>query len=316
MSQSMPKWSPWTSKRLNAGYFNCAEKRLTAQKPRPRLTRPTAETSGLSGFVALAPESWPASLVQTVPPLATRSRALRELALFAGAGGGILGGLLLGWRTVCAVERDPYCRSVLLARQRDGILPRFPIWDDISTFDGKPWDGSVEVVSGGFPCQDISSSGTRRGITGERSGLWTEMLRVVCEVRPRFVFVENSSELVGRGLGRVLGDLASSGFDARWACIPAAYGGAPQGRDRVWIVADARGLGRQARSQRNVKKQASERRAYAHGLAEAQYRTRQAQAIFRGMDDALAHRLDRLRASGNGQVPAVAELAWETLING
>jgi len=84
---------------------------------------------------------------------------VNELALFAGAGGGILGGHLLGWRTVCAVEWEPYPASVLVARQNDKILPPFPIWDDVQTFDGKPWQGIVDVVSGGFPCQDISAAG-------------------------------------------------------------------------------------------------------------------------------------------------------------
>ena len=84
---------------------------------------------------------------------------MNELALFAGAGGGILGGHLLGWRTVCAVEWEPYPASILCARQNDGILPPFPIWDDIQTFDGRPWRGIVQVVSGGFPCQDISAAG-------------------------------------------------------------------------------------------------------------------------------------------------------------
>jgi DNA (cytosine-5)-methyltransferase 1 len=80
---------------------------------------------------------------------------MNELHLFAGAGGGILGGILLGHTTVCAVEIEPYPRKVLLQRQRDGILPKFPIWDDVCTFDGKPWRGSVDVICGGFPCQDI-----------------------------------------------------------------------------------------------------------------------------------------------------------------
>ena len=97
---------------------------------------------------------------------------MRELHLFAGAGGGILGGMLLGHTTVGAVEIEPYCRRVLLQRQRDGILPKFPIWDDVCTFDGKPWRGKVDVVCGGFPCQDISVAGKGTGITGERSGLW------------------------------------------------------------------------------------------------------------------------------------------------
>lgn len=164
---------------------------------------------------------------------------LREIALFAGAGGGILGGKLLGWRTICAVEFDPYAASVLLARQNDGLLPPFPIWDDVRTFDGRPWRGRVDVVSGGFPCQDISVAGQGAGIDGERSGLWSEMARIIGEVRPRYAFVENSPALVTRGLGRVLGDLAALGYDCRWTVLGAADVGAPHKRDRIWIVADA-----------------------------------------------------------------------------
>ena len=151
---------------------------------------------------------------------------MNELALFAGAGGGILGGHLLGWRTVCAVEWEPYPASVLCARQNDGFLPPFPIWDDIQTFDGRPWRGIVDVVSGGFPCQDISAAGKGAGIDGERSGMWREMARVVSEVRPRFVFVENSPMLVTRGLERVLGDLTEIGYDTRWTVMGAADVGA------------------------------------------------------------------------------------------
>ena len=164
---------------------------------------------------------------------------MNELALFAGAGGGILGGHLVGWRTVCAVEWEPYAACVLAARQNDGLLPPFPIWDDVQTFDGRPWRGIVDVVSGGFPCQDISAAGKGAGIDGERSGMWREMARVIHEVRPRFVFVENSPMLTSRGLGTVLGDLASMGFDARWGVLGAADVGAPHQRDRIWILANA-----------------------------------------------------------------------------
>jgi DNA (cytosine-5)-methyltransferase 1 len=166
---------------------------------------------------------------------------MNELALFAGAGGGILGGKLLGWRTVCAVEWEPYPASVLCARQNDGLLPPFPVWDDVQTFDGKPWRGIVDVVSGGFPCQDISAAGKGAGIDGERSGMWGEMARIIHEVRPRFVFVENSPMLTSRGLGRVLGDLASMGFDAKWGVLGAADVGANHKRDRIWICAKWRG---------------------------------------------------------------------------
>jgi len=167
---------------------------------------------------------------------------LNELALFAGAGGGILGGHLLGWRTVCAVEWEPYPASVLCARQNDGLLPPFPIWDDVQTFDGKPWRGIVDVVSGGFPCQDISVAGKGAGINGDRSGMWKHMARIIGEVRPRFVFVENSPALITRGLGRVLGDLAALGYDCRWTVLGAADVGANHQRDRFWLVAHAHGI--------------------------------------------------------------------------
>ena len=163
---------------------------------------------------------------------------MNELALFAGAGGGILGGHLLGWRTVCAVEWEPYPASVLCARQNDKILPPFPIWDDVQTFDGKPWRGIVDVVSGGFPCQDISAAGKGTGITGERSGMWREMARIIGEVRPKYAFVENSPMLTVRGLGAVLGDLAEMGFDAKWCVLGAKDVGANHQRDRIWIVAE------------------------------------------------------------------------------
>src|SRR6476469_1241100 len=160
---------------------------------------------------------------------------MRELHLFAGAGGGILGGILLGHTCVCAVELEPYCRKVLLQRQRDGMLPRFPIWDDVRTFDGKPWFGAVDVVCGGFPCQDISWNGKGAGLDGKSSGLWREMARIIGEVRPNYVLVENSPALVFRGGLRVLSDLAGMGYDARWGVVGAYHAGAAHIRKRLWI---------------------------------------------------------------------------------
>ena len=155
---------------------------------------------------------------------------MNELALFAGAGGGILGGHLLGWRCVCAVERDAYAAAVLAQRQNDGCLPAFPIWSDVESFDGRAWRGVVDVVSGGFPCQDISAAGKGAGITGERSGLWKEFARIIGEVGPRFVLVENSPVLTSRGLGVVLGDLAEMGYDVEWGVLGAA--------DAIWDLGD------------------------------------------------------------------------------
>jgi len=180
---------------------------------------------------------------------------VNELALFAGAGGGILAGKLLGWRTVCAVEWEPYAACVLAARQNDGLLPPFPVWDDVQTFDGRPWRGLVDVVSGGFPCQDISVAGKGAGITGERSGMWRHMARIVGEIRPRYVFVENSPALITRGLGVVLSDLAALGYDCKWTVLGAADVGAPHQRDRFWLVADACSGRRSKPSQRQDQQQ-------------------------------------------------------------
>ena len=161
---------------------------------------------------------------------------MNELALFAGAGGGILGGHLLGWRTVCAVEWEPYPASVLCARQNEGVLAPFPIWDDVQTFDGRPWAGIVDVISGGFPCQDISAAGKGAGIDGERSGMWREMARIIGEVRPKYAFVENSPMLTTRGLGTVLRDLAEMGYDAEWGVLGAADVGANHQNDLAAVI--------------------------------------------------------------------------------
>ncbi|MDA3957335.1 DNA cytosine methyltransferase [Oceanispirochaeta sp.] len=161
---------------------------------------------------------------------------MNELALFAGIGGGILGGHLLGWKTVAACEIEDYPRETLLRRQLDGILPKFPIWDDINTLDGKQFRGKIDIVSGGFPCQDISAAGKGAGIDGVRSGLWKQMHRIIDEVRPRFAFMENSPLLTSRGLGTVLGDLAEIGYDAEWCVLGADDIGAPHRRKRIWIL--------------------------------------------------------------------------------
>ncbi len=168
---------------------------------------------------------------------------MNELALFAGAGGGILGGHLLGWTTVCAVERDAYAAQVLAQRQNDGILEAFPIWSDVTTFDGKPWSRIVNVISGGFPCQDISVAGRGAGIEGERSGMWKEFLRIIRDIRSEFVWVENSPMLTSRGLGVVLGDLAEAGYDTEWTCLSAAEVGANHVRDRIWILGHSNDYG-------------------------------------------------------------------------
>ncbi len=238
---------------------------------------------------------------------------MNELALFTGAGGGILGGKLLGWRTVCAVEIDPYARRVLLARQADGCLEPFPIWDDVTTFDGNPWRGRVDVVSGGFPCQDISAAGNGAGINGERSGLWAEFARIIGEVQPAFVWVENSPMLLVRGIDRVLWDLAALGYDARWGVVGACHAGLLHERERCWVLAyPAEGGLQRDISRVNLQSKKTAVRDMGGRVA----RTRDDIPKPYGLRslDGVAEGVDRLRCIGNGQVPAVVALAWETLM--
>jgi len=164
---------------------------------------------------------------------------MNVLALFAGICGferGIRGAIPEA-RVVCYVEQDEYCVEVIRARIRDGLLDDAPIWGDVCSFDGHPWAGSVDCVCGGFPCQDVSLAGRGEGLGGARSGLWWEMLRVIREVGPRLIFVENVPGLLTRGLGDVLGSLAEVGYDASWRCLSAQAVGAPHKRERVWVVA-------------------------------------------------------------------------------
>jgi len=157
------------------------------------------------------------------------------LSLFAGIGGFDLGLARAGMQTVAFCEIDPFACRVLAKH-----WPEVPIYEDIRTLTAD-WLAEMglwpDVICGGFPCQDISFAGKGAGIGGERSGLWREYARLIGEIRPRYVIVENVSALLGRGLGDVLGDLAALGYDAEWHCIPASAVGGFQRRDRAWIIA-------------------------------------------------------------------------------
>jgi DNA (cytosine-5)-methyltransferase 1 len=270
---------------------------------------------------------------------------MRELALFAGAGGGLLASDLLGWRTVCAVEVNDYARSVLLARQNDRSLRPFPIWDDVTTFDARPWRGAVDVVSGGFPCVDISVARAmwgRSGLDGDKSGLWSEYLRVIDECQPRYVFGENSPALKDQGLCRIVRALAERGYVSRWTTLGASDLGFRHARKRLWFFAAhadfARLEGHAWHDRRSPGRQDEERQtpdvavfacpfcgyrmpfddAYgcANCLGEGIDGDDHGSALqpgIAGMDHGVAHRVDRLVAIGNGQVPAVAARAWQLL---
>ena len=244
---------------------------------------------------------------------------LNELALFSGIGGGILGGLLLGWRTVAAIEIEDYPRRVLLQRQADGILPRFPIWDDIKTFNGHEWRGKVDVISGGFPCQDISQSNTTgtgvKTIAGERSGLWSEMARIVGEVRPKYVFVENVPMLVGRGLTRVVSDLAEIRYDAKWIILGASDLGFNHRRKRIWVLATNDNKKRiQRKSQRQILRESRQLwREDLRSIQDILERSDIPKPLIRRMADGVSNGVDILKGVGNAQVPLVAATAWRIL---
>jgi len=161
-------------------------------------------------------------------------RKLRVLDLFSGIGGFSLGlERTGGFETVAFCEIDPFCRRVLAKH-----WPNVRQFHDVTKLRGEDV-GPVDVICGGFPCQDISFAGKGAGLDGERSGLWREYARLIGELRPLYVLVENVAALLSRGLGDVLGDLAALGYDAEWHCIPASAVGAPHRRDRVWILAHA-----------------------------------------------------------------------------
>ena len=170
---------------------------------------------------------------------------VRVLDLFSGIGGFSLGLERAGMQTVAFCEIEPFCRRVL-AKHWPGV----PCYDDIRTLTAERLaaDGVVpDLICGGFPCQDISVAGKGAGLAGERSGLWRHYARLIGELRPRFVIVENVAALLSRGLGDVLGDLAALGYDAEWHCIPASAVGACHRRDRIWILSHPRRVGQPQR---------------------------------------------------------------------
>lgn len=249
---------------------------------------------------------------------------LTNISLFSGAGGLDLGAKLVGgFRTIAYCEFNSYAQGVLKSRIRGGALDDAPIWDDVSTFDGCPWRGRVDVISGGFPCQDVSIAGKQQGVSdGDRSGLWKEYARIIREVGPQFVFVENVTGLLGwGGLGIVLGDLAELGFDAEWEVLSAGQVGAPHERERVWLVAYADGIGRNSlvESKKDLRS-----RIHRQNIAKWVNAPHDILLSMDGViatpmpgvlrvDDGVAEELDGIRLCGNGVVPQASTVAWQKI---
>ena len=210
-------------------------------------------------------------------------------SLFSGAGLLDAGLTSAGFEHKWFCEIDPYCRDILKKR-----WPEADVYEDVRTLGVPP---SVDVIAAGFPCTDISVIGKRAGIGGAKSGLWSEAARIIRELRPQFVIVENVPSLLVRGVNRVLGDLAASGYDAEWDCYPAAAFGAPHVRARVWLVAYPVGF-------RNRLAQETVFAGRQGSFDNAWWETEP--AVCR-VDDGSPNRVDRLRALGNGVVAPIAE---------
>jgi len=266
---------------------------------------------------------------------------MKVLDLFSGIGGFSLGLERAGMKTVAFCEIDKFCRKVLAHH-----WPSIPIYEDIKLLTAQRLndDGiNVDVICGGFPCQDISTAGKGEGLKGERSGLWREYARLIGEIRPRYVIVENVAALLFRGLSDVLGDLASLGYDAEWHCIPASYIGAPHRRDRIWIIAH-RNSDNQSKSiisfddeasrvQSNASNSDSERlqrgeEAGDNGKNWAQSRnqlitgcrgvSRSAWEIEPNVGrvaNGVPARMDRLKSLGNAVVPQIPEILGKAIIS-
>ena len=239
----------------------------------------------------------------------------RVLSLFAGIGGFDLGlERTGGFKTVAFCEIDPFCRRVL-AKHWPGV----PCYEDVRSLTAERLraDGiAVDVICGGFPCQDVSHAGARIGIDGSRSGLWREYARIIGEIRPAYVIVENTGGLTSRGMGRVLGDMAALGLDAWWDRVPASALGAPHPRERIWIVAYPEALRREegqraaAEWRRLVRSwQLDRTNPWASDENNDEVRSG-----FLRIVDGLPNRVDRLGALGNAVVPQIPELIGRAIL--
>ena len=221
---------------------------------------------------------------------------MNVLDLFSGIGGFSLGLERAGMKTIAFCEVDKKCQEVLRKHWKD-----VPIFDDVTTLKGKDIEQTVDVICGGFPCQDISFAGKGAGLEGERSGLWWEFHRLIKEIKPKWAIIENVSALRNRGLDQVLRSLNEIGYDAEWHCITAASIGAPHRRDRIWIIAysNNEGLQGQRKITGRISKELKDP-SYSCWWATEPNVGRVAYGI--------PNRVDRLKQLGNAVVPQIPEL--------
>ena len=228
-------------------------------------------------------------------------------SLFSGIGSCCLGFQRAGFDIKWTVEIDPFCRKIIAKN-----FPEAERFEDVRKV-GAANLSSVDVLSGGFPCQDISLAGPGLGLSGARSGLWSEFYRIIGELRPKYVLVENVQALLGRGMHRVLGDLSEIGYDAEWEVIPASSVGLPQARKRIWIIAYPSG----ERKQRLFESLdfSAVRQGWTGSPEDMQSiidfalvgSHRFPQPLLWRVDERLAHWVDRIHGLGNTVVPQIPE---------
>lgn len=231
----------------------------------------------------------------------TIDKQLTFISLFSGFGGIDLGFERAGMHCVAQVENNEYAQQVLAKH-----WPTVPRFGDIRSIDADDLP-TADVIAGGFPCQDVSTLGPRIGIGGARSGLWGEFARIVRTVRPRYVFVENVSDLLRRGGQRVFGDLAAMGYDQEWLCFPASAIGAPHRRERLAVVAYPKSDGMEEAERANRQPQ---RGSEVSGRMDTFRKSRTewlAEPPVSGMAHGIPAWVDRLTGLGNAVVPAWAE---------
>lgn len=240
---------------------------------------------------------------------------MNELSLFTGIGGGLLGTKLLGWRSIGYVEINEYCRRVLEQRIKDGILDDAPIFGDIQEFNrtyAGEFKGMVDVITAGFPCQPFSVAGKRQGADDERN-MWPATIECIRKIRPRYTLLENVPGLLTSGyFGTILRDLAESGYDCRWRCLSAAEVGAPHLRDRLWIMAYFNNQGL-SEFKSSGKKQQGRIRPDRVSVCHDWGTSNPSQTFIRRGLPGIPKRIQRIKAIGNAQVPAVVKTVWELL---
>jgi DNA (cytosine-5)-methyltransferase 1 len=237
---------------------------------------------------------------------------MNGLDLFSGIGGISLA--LSEWvRPIAYCEIDPYCQAVLLSRISDRSIGKAPIWDDVTTLEARCLPRGIDIIYGGFPCQDISIARSGDGLEGKQSGLFFEILRLAEEIKPKFIFLENVPAITSRGGLCIVREIASLGYDCRWCVISAASVGATHKRERWFLLAHTKSLGQQKKRfpLREEKKQSRSNSQFEYKISNER---EESPPPFLGMDDVISYRVDRSKALGNSVVPAQAKKAFKLLM--